>query len=50
MVRKLDEDYFKKVEVIEFVVKYDDGCDLRGIFRVDIVLIGVLRIFKIFFF
>src|SRR5687768_6706497 len=29
LVRKLDEDYFKKVEAIEFAVKYDDGRDPR---------------------
>ena len=46
MVRKLDEDYFKKVEAIEFAVKYDDGRDPRGILRADIVLIGVSRTSK----
>ncbi|MEI5905808.1 pyruvate, water dikinase regulatory protein [Bacillus spongiae] len=45
-VRKLDEDYFKKVEAIEFAVKYDDGRDPRGILRADIVLIGVSRTSK----
>lgn len=42
-VRQLDEDYFKKVEAIEFAVKYDDGRDPRGILKADIVLIGVSR-------
>lgn len=46
LVRKLDEDYFKKVEAIEFAVKYDDGRDPRGILRADIVLIGVSRTSK----
>ncbi|MBM7701490.1 pyruvate, water dikinase regulatory protein [Metabacillus iocasae] len=46
MVRKLDEDYFKKVEAIEFAVKYDDGRDPRGILRADIVLLGVSRTSK----
>lgn len=32
IIRKLDEFYFKRVEVIEFVVKYDDGKDFRGVF------------------
>jgi regulator of PEP synthase PpsR (kinase-PPPase family) len=45
-VRKLDEDYFRKVEAIEFAVKYDDGRDPRGILRADIVLIGVSRTSK----
>ncbi|MBS4173567.1 pyruvate, water dikinase regulatory protein [Bacillus sp. FJAT-49736] len=46
LVRKLDEQYFKKVEAIEFAVKYDDGRDPRGILRADIVLIGVSRTSK----
>ncbi|WP_044895836.1 pyruvate, water dikinase regulatory protein [Bacillus alveayuensis] len=45
-VRKLDDDYFKKVEAIEFAVKYDDGRDPRGIMKADIVLIGVSRTSK----
>lgn len=46
LVHKLDEEYFKKVEAVEFAVKYDDGKDPRGMFRADIVLIGVSRTSK----
>jgi len=46
MVRKLDEEYFKKIEAIEFAVKYDDGRDPRGLLKADIVLIGVSRTSK----
>ncbi|PAV29039.1 phosphoenolpyruvate synthase regulatory protein [Virgibacillus profundi] len=46
LVHKLDEDYFKRVEAIEFAVKYDDGRDSRGIARADIVLVGVSRTSK----
>ncbi|SFA95774.1 MULTISPECIES: pyruvate, water dikinase regulatory protein [unclassified Bacillus (in: firmicutes)] len=46
LVRKLDEDYFKKVEAIEFAVKYDDGRDPRGILKADIILVGVSRTSK----
>lgn len=46
LVHKLDEDYFKRVEAIEFAVKYDDGRDPRGIARADIVLVGVSRTSK----
>ncbi|MBU5265898.1 pyruvate, water dikinase regulatory protein [Virgibacillus proomii] len=46
LVHKLDEDYFKRIEAIEFAVKYDDGRDSRGIARADIVLIGVSRTSK----
>lgn len=46
LVHQLDEDYFKRVEAIEFAVKYDDGRDPRGILRADIILIGVSRTSK----
>lgn len=46
LVRKLDDDYFKKIEAIEFAVKYDDGRDPRGIVKADIVLVGVSRTSK----
>lgn len=46
LVRKLDEEYFRKIEAIEFAVKYDDGRDPRGILRADIVLLGVSRTSK----
>lgn len=46
LMRKLDEEYFRKIEAIEFAVKYDDGRDPRGITRADIVLIGVSRTSK----
>lgn len=45
-VQKLDKDYFKRIEAIEFAVKYDDGKDPRGILKADIVLIGVSRTSK----
>lgn len=46
LMRKLDEEYFRKIEAIEFAVKYDDGRDPRGIKRADIVLVGVSRTSK----
>jgi regulator of PEP synthase PpsR (kinase-PPPase family) len=46
LLHKLDEDYFSRVEAIEFAVKYDDGKDPRGILYADIVLIGISRTSK----
>ncbi|QZY56564.1 pyruvate, water dikinase regulatory protein [Crassaminicella profunda] len=46
LIRKLDEKYFKKIEAIEFAVKYDDGKDPRGLKKADIVLIGISRTSK----
>jgi regulator of PEP synthase PpsR (kinase-PPPase family) len=46
LVHALDEEYFRKVEAIEFAVKYDDGRDPRGVLRADVVLVGVSRTSK----
>ncbi len=46
IIHKLDEKYFRRVEAVEFAVKYDDGKDPRGIKKADIVLIGVSRTSK----
>lgn len=46
MIHKLDEGYFRKVEAVEFSVKYDDGRDPTGILKADIVLVGVSRTSK----
>ncbi|MDR7857131.1 pyruvate, water dikinase regulatory protein [Tissierella sp.] len=46
LIRKLDENYFRKVEAVEFAVKYDDGKDSRGIKKSDIVLVGISRTSK----
>ncbi len=46
LVHKVDEQYFRRVEAIEFAVKYDDGKDPRGIIYADIVLVGVSRTSK----
>lgn len=43
---KIDNDYFRKVEAIEFAVKYDDGKDPRGIQHADLVIIGISRTSK----
>jgi regulator of PEP synthase PpsR (kinase-PPPase family) len=46
LVHQLDDEYFRRVEAIEFAVKYDDGKDPRGLLRADVVLIGVSRTSK----
>ncbi|MFC7684648.1 pyruvate, water dikinase regulatory protein [Ureibacillus sp. GCM10028918] len=46
LVHKLDADYFKKIEAVEFAVKYDDGRDPRGLLLADVVLVGVSRTSK----
>jgi regulator of PEP synthase PpsR (kinase-PPPase family) len=46
LVRRLDEQYFRRVAAIEFAVKYDDGKDPRGLLQADVVLVGVSRTSK----
>lgn len=45
-IRRLDDEYFSRIESIEFAVKYDDGKDPRGFRDADLVLIGVSRTSK----
>jgi regulator of PEP synthase PpsR (kinase-PPPase family) len=42
----LDESYFRRMEAIEFAVKFDDGVGARGLPDADIVLVGVSRTSK----
>ncbi|BBI34719.1 pyruvate, water dikinase regulatory protein [Cohnella abietis] len=42
----LNADYFRKVEAVEFAVRYDDARDVSGILKADIVLAGVSRTSK----
>ena len=46
IIYKLDDNYFNRVEAVEFAVKYDDGKDVRGIKKADIVIIGISRTSK----
>ena len=46
IIRRMDESYYKKVEAVEFAVKYDDGKDPRGVVKADICLIGISRTSK----
>lgn len=45
-IRRLDETYFRRVEAIEFAVKYDDGQDPSGLMEADLVLLGISRTSK----
>ncbi len=46
VIRRLDEEYFRRVEAVEFAVKHDDGKEPAGILRADVVLTGVSRTSK----
>lgn len=46
IIRKMDREYFNRIEAIEFSVRYDDGKDPRGILKADLVILGVSRTSK----
>jgi len=46
LIRKMGAEYFKRVDAIEFAVKYDDGKDINGLKEADVVILGVSRTSK----
>jgi len=46
LMHRLDEEYFRRIEAVEFSVKCDDGKDLLSLPFADVVLIGVSRTSK----
>lgn len=45
-IRKLGENYFRRIDALEFAVRYDDGKDINGLREADIVILGVSRTSK----
>lgn len=43
---QMDASYYRKVNAIEFAIKYDDGKDYNGLLQADLILIGVSRTSK----
>ncbi len=43
---KMDDDYFKRIEAVDFALSFDDGQLLTGIETADVVLVGVSRTSK----
>jgi regulator of PEP synthase PpsR (kinase-PPPase family) len=46
LLHEVDDDYFRRIEAVEFTVKADDGKDPRALRRADVVLVGVSRTSK----
>jgi len=42
----LDKEYFKRVEAMEFALRYDDGRTYEGLKRAKVILVGVSRTSK----
>jgi regulator of PEP synthase PpsR (kinase-PPPase family) len=45
-IRRTDQDYFDRIEAMEFAVKHDDGRNPEGLLDAEVVLIGVSRTSK----
>ena len=45
-VHRFDEDYYRRMDALTFVVKHDDGMGLEDLDRADIVLVGISRTSK----
>lgn len=46
LFRELREDYYRRIEAIDFSVKHDDGRNIENVDEADIVLVGVSRTSK----
>lgn len=46
LLRAVDEQYFKRIEAIEYTVKHDDGKTTADLGQADIVLVGISRTSK----
>ena len=42
----LDEDYYKRIEAIQFAMTHDDGMRAKDVKKADIILLGVSRTSK----
>lgn len=45
-IHRTDQDYFDRIDAMEFAVRHDDGRNVEGLAEADIVLIGVSRTSK----
>lgn len=46
ILRTVNENYFRRIEAIEYTVKHDDGKTMSGLAEADIVLVGISRTSK----
>ncbi len=45
-VHRFDEDYYRRMDALTYVVKHDDGMGVKDLDRADIILVGVSRTSK----
>lgn len=45
-LHNVNENYFKRIEAMEYTIAHDDGRDLTGLDRADLVILGISRTSK----
>ncbi len=43
LLHRIDTDYHRRIDAVNFTVKHDDGQDTRYLYKADLVLVGVSR-------
>jgi regulator of PEP synthase PpsR (kinase-PPPase family) len=43
LLHRIDTDYYKRIEAVNFTVQHDDGQETRHLHKADLVLVGVSR-------
>jgi regulator of PEP synthase PpsR (kinase-PPPase family) len=43
LLHRIDTDYYKRIEAVDYTVKHDDGQEPRYLYKADLVLVGVSR-------
>jgi regulator of PEP synthase PpsR (kinase-PPPase family) len=46
LLHDVNEEYFKRIEAIEYTVQHDDGKDFTGLEKADLVILGISRTSK----
>ena len=46
LLHAFSDEYFERIDAVEFAVRHDDGANLETLFEADIVLVGVSRTSK----
>ena len=46
LLHDVNEAYFKRIEAMEYTIQHDDGRDLTGLQKADVVLLGISRTSK----
>lgn len=46
LLHDINDDYFKRIEAMEYTIQHDDGRDLTGLTKADLVILGISRTSK----